>query len=149
MTGCLQWRHALRATVTLPVLTVIALAASLLGCGLGGARTLPPQSVADEVQATSGLPLARNKNLDVANMANVLATYHGSDHRQTVLVVVFNSPKAPVQIVGRPESRSEQEAAGEVIVERNVAVLYRSSSGSSRAEKIRRALAALAIRNDS
>lgn len=135
-----------RTTAIVLVSASCALAVTLLGCGLNAPETLPPRSVADEVEGVTGVPLARVKSTDAANMANVVATYQGSGRRQTVLVVVFDSPRATVQLVGRAGGRFRGEVAGRVIVQRNVAVFYRSASGSSRADEIRRALAELAAR---
>lgn len=118
-----------------------AAAAALSGCDLTAPATLPAQPVAEELRSLTGVPLRRLPNVDVANMSNVVATYQGSDRRQILLVVVFDSTRAPVQLMGAKSGRSPDDT--EVIVERNVAVVYTSRQGGSRSKDIRQGLAAL------
>lgn len=125
------------------LLVVCAVMTLTSGCGVGSPPTLEAKSVANRITSSTGISLKRAPGADVGNMSNVVAIYHGSNSRQTVSVVIFDSPRATVQIVGVPRPRDPGNRKSKVIVVDNVVVLYRGSRRAAHADRLRRSLAAL------
>jgi hypothetical protein len=119
------------------ILTVLVAAS---GCGLPGNETLlagPP--LAQEIGGRLGIPLKKTPGLDsTAVMANVEATYSGRSTNERILLVVFDSSAATVQLTRRQRRR---DGNVDVVVRRNAVVLYEHERGTiSRLAQIRAAL---------
>ena len=113
--------------------------------GLGGCRALraetviAPEAVRDAVQSQLGVELYVAPTVaGVATLTDVDATYAATTASERILVVVFDSREATVQLTG--SARSD----GALVVVRNVVAIYDHDRGTiSRLSELRTALRTL------
>jgi hypothetical protein len=120
--------------------------ATAVAAGASGCAALPaepdraaPESVRGGLQRSTGIRLAEARPPAFSgNLPNVEATYFGGDERASLLVLVFDSPKATAQPLGR----GFRIPPGTVLIRRrNVVVLYTRRAGEpDRAPAIGRAV---------
>jgi hypothetical protein len=97
----------------------------------------PP--LAREIERSLDVPLARVPRVESTSvMFNVVQTYSGTSANERLLVLVFDSAAATVQITASRSARGRDMA---VIARKNAVVLYQHKNGTaSRATTIRSAL---------
>ena len=126
----------MRRAVAAALLVSLALA----GCRLPERESVLEHSdVATRLEASLGIRLAERWNADYADaLPDVETSYLGETKSERLLVVVFRSARAPVQLLGTDAPRTRDPQA---LRHRNVVVLYTHARGApSRANTITAAL---------
>lgn len=138
----MQPRSTRSRFVACSALSALALAAG--GCGFPqGERLLSPTAVADRLQQALSVELTRVPKVSgIAAFPDVKATYAGRSSNERILVVVFDSAAATVQLVGE---RSPPGTGIDALRHRNVVVLYQPDPGTlTRASDLASALRSVA-----
>lgn len=127
-------------TANLAVLAAVA--ALVAGCGLpAGERIIPAEEAETAVEGVLALDLTAAPPVEGTSvLADVLATYSVRTANERVLMIVFNSREATLQVRGRNPPREVAAGSAPLTVD-NVVVFYSVDGGTlSRREAIQRAL---------
>jgi hypothetical protein len=108
-------------------LLLLATCAAVAGCSeLKSESVIAPAAVRDAVQSELGASLSRTAAVSsVAALTDVTATYALRTTNERVLVVVFCSREATVQLTG-----SAKPADGRLVIVRNVVAVYDHDRGT-------------------